>query len=112
MRNEDDEDGDKEEYVGAPLSSTGDGSPGDKENEACKYDQEDDGIYYYEDTVLYDVKDNKEETSSGHKGESSPSRLLDISDNKGEEDERTSAEDINGNINGNCDDGATGITAQ
>ena len=62
--------------------------------------------------MLYDVKDNKKETSSGEKGESSPSRLLDISDDEGEEDDRTSAEDINGNINGNCDDGATGITAQ
>ena len=52
LRNEDEEDEDKEEDFSAPLASTEDGSPGDKDDGGCEYDQEDDR----KDTVLYDSK--------------------------------------------------------
>ena len=57
-RNEDKEDEEKEEYVGAPLDSTEDGPPGNKENKSRGYDREDEGIYDRKDTVLYDAKYN------------------------------------------------------
>ena len=69
MRNKDEEDEDKEENFVAPLASIEDVSPGNKAIEGCGDDQEDDGIYDREDTVLYYDKDNEEEASSGQKDE-------------------------------------------
>ena len=57
-RNEDKKDEEKEEYVGAPLDSTEDGSPGNKEKKSRGYDREDEGIYDRKDTVLYDARYN------------------------------------------------------
>ena len=37
-RNEDEEDEDKEEYAGAPLATTEDGSPSNEDNEGCEDD--------------------------------------------------------------------------
>ena len=51
--------------------------------------------------MLYDAEDNEEEDLSGHKGESSSPKLLDISDDQDEEEDGTGAEDINGNGDGN-----------
>ena len=53
--------------------------------------------------MLYDTKDNEEEASLGHEGESSLSKSSDSSDDEDEEDDGTSAKDINGD--GNCDNG-------
>ena len=74
-RNKEEEYEDEEESSCAPLSSTEDESLGDKDH------REDNGIYDNEGTVLHDVKDNEEEASSGHEGESSSSDLSEISDN-------------------------------
>ena len=82
LRNEDEEDENEEEYSVAPLSSTKDGSPRDKANEGRKEYQKDNSIYDRKDTVLYDVKDNKEEASLGHEGKSSSSELSKNSDDK------------------------------
>ena len=57
-RNEDEEDEEKEEYVGAPLDSTEDRSPGTKYDEGCEDDWDKDGIYDREYTVLCDAEDN------------------------------------------------------
>ena len=51
--------------------------------------------------MLYDAEDNEEEDLSGHEGESSSPKLLDISDDQDEEEDGTGAEDINGNGDGN-----------
>ena len=80
--NKEEEDEDEEESSGAPLSSTENGSPGDKDDEGCEDHREDNGIYKNEGTVLHDVKDNEEEASFGHEGESSSSDLSEISDNE------------------------------
>ena len=94
MRNKDEDDEDKEEYVSAPLVSTEDLSPGNKDNEWCEYAHGDSGIYDHEDTVIYYAEDNKEEASSGHKGESSLSDLSESSDDEDEDDDGTSEKDI------------------
>ena len=100
-RNEDKEDEEKEEYVGAPLDSTEDRSPGTKYDEGCEDDWDKDGIYDREYTVLCDAEDNEEETSSGHNGEFLFSKSSEGSDDEDKEDDGTGAEDINGNGDGN-----------
>ena len=51
--------------------------------------------------MLYDAKENEEEASLVHKGESSLSDLSDSSDNEDEDDDRTDAKEINCNGDGN-----------
>ena len=60
--------------------------------------------------MLYDTKDNEEEASLGHKGESSLSKSSDSSDDEDEEDDGTGAKDINGNSDGDgVSDRNTGV---
>ena len=101
MRNKDKADCDKEEDGGSPLASIEDGYPSNKYDGGCEDDQEDDGIYDPEYTALYNAKEDEEKYSSGHKGESSSSYLLESSDNKYEDDDETGAKDINCDGNGN-----------
>ena len=95
------EDDDKEEDVGDPLASTEYGFPVDEDDEVRENNQEEVGIYDRKYTVLYDVEDNKEEAALEHEGESSLSGLLVSSDDEDEDDNRTSAKDINYCGNGN-----------
>ena len=64
--NEEEEYEGKEEGAGATLASTEAISPGDKDDEACEDDREDN----CKDNVLSDAKDTEEESSLGNKGES------------------------------------------
>ena len=97
--NKDKEDEDEEKDVGAPLASTENGSPGDKDDEGREDDQRQNGIYEREDTLLYNAEDNEEEASLGHKGADSSKR----SEDKDEDDDVTSDKDIN--CDGNSDGG-------
>ena len=65
-RNKDKEDKDKEEDFHSPLYSTEEGSPGNEEDKGS----EDNRIYDREDIMLYKTKENKEEASLAHKGDS------------------------------------------
>ena len=67
LHNEDDENEDKEEDVGAPLASTEDSSLVDRGNKGREDDREDNGIYNCEDTMLYNAEDNEEE-DTGYTG--------------------------------------------
>ena len=59
LRNKDEEYEGKEEDVGDPLASTDGGSPGEQDNEGRDGNHGYDNIYNCEDTVHYDVEDNK-----------------------------------------------------
>ena len=113
-RNEDEGDEDKEEDVGDPLDSIEYRSSGDKDDEGCEDNQEEGGIYNYEDTVVYDAEDNEEEASSWHEDELPSSKSSESSDDKDEEDNRTGAKDINcdGNRGGDMNIGARGGSAE
>ena len=70
LSNEDEEDKEKEEDFGAPIASTENVSPGDKDNKVHKDNWEDFSTYDSKYAVLYNAKDNEEEASLGHEGES------------------------------------------